>query len=69
METKVCKECGRELPATMFKLTRWGTRTEVCNECVTSKIRETKANKRIQIGGGLTPFPMPTLTAKTRVRS
>lgn len=34
METKKCKECGRELPITEFRKTRWGHCSEVCNECV-----------------------------------
>ena len=36
METYVCKKCGMELPIENFKLTRWGTRAAVCNDCVTS---------------------------------
>lgn len=62
METKICKECGEERPISDFKLTRWGTRTDVCNECTTAKLRETKANKRIQLmgGGKLPPFSDPS---------
>lgn len=37
METKKCKECGRELPITEFMMTRWGHCSEVCNECVQAK--------------------------------
>mgnify|MGYP006896759018 CR=1 FL=1 len=38
METmKNCKDCGRELPETQFKKTRWGTRASVCNECANAK--------------------------------
>lgn len=33
METQKCKCCGRELPIEMFKMTRWGTRTQVCHDC------------------------------------
>lgn len=47
METKKCKECGRELPITEFKMTRWGHCSEVCNECVRAKRAETRGNKRI----------------------
>lgn len=63
METKICKECGEERPISDFKLTRWGTRTDVCRKCSAAKYRETKANKA-QIGGGVNcrPFPIPTST-------
>lgn len=46
METKVCKECGRELPVNLFKKTRWGTQVNVCNECTTRKLRKTKEEKK-----------------------
>ena len=70
METKICKDCGEERPITDFKLTRWGSRTEVCNDCANAKRRENKANKRAQMGGGIwLPFPTPTSTAKTPARS
>lgn len=49
METKICKECGKEHPLSNFKPTRWGTRAEVCNECVAIKRNE---NKLKQVGGG-----------------
>lgn len=46
-ETKVCKECGREMPISLFKLTRWGNRAEVCNDCANQKLRASLAeNKR-----------------------
>jgi ribosome-binding protein aMBF1 (putative translation factor) len=44
METKICKDCGRELPETNFKKTRWGTLANVCNECATRKRMATIAN-------------------------
>lgn len=37
MEQKTCKECGRILPETAFKTTRWGTKASVCTECATKK--------------------------------
>ena len=37
-----CKNCGRELDESNFKLTRWGEYSTVCKECVTKKMRETK---------------------------
>ena len=45
-ETKVCKCCGRELPFSNFKTSRWGGRVNVCTECATQKLRENK-QKRI----------------------
>lgn len=50
METKTCKKCGRELPVTAFKRTRWGHYSDVCNECVRTKRAETLSRK--VIGGG-----------------
>lgn len=44
-ETKVCKCCGRELPMSNFKNTRWGGRTSVCSECATNKRRENKQKR------------------------
>lgn len=38
----VCKDCGRELPESSFKMTRWGKRAQVCNECAGKKIVEAK---------------------------
>jgi ribosome-binding protein aMBF1 (putative translation factor) len=48
METKICKDCGRELPIKMFKKTRYGDRVSVCTECATKKMRENKEKKRIE---------------------
>lgn len=42
----ICKKCNRELPDTSFKLTRWGTRAQVCTECATKARQETKESKR-----------------------
>ena len=44
-ETKVCKCCGRELPISNFKTTRWGGKTNVCSECATNKRRENKQKR------------------------
>ena len=41
METKKCKECGRELPISEFMMTRWGKRLDKCNKCVNKKKRDT----------------------------
>ena len=45
-ETLVCKECGKELPIEMFKMTRWGTRTEVCTPCARAKAEANKLEKQ-----------------------
>lgn len=45
METKVCKECGKELPIDMFRVTHLGRRN-TCNDCVTKKIVKTKECKK-----------------------
>lgn len=54
-QTKICKECERELPLKVFRITRGGTRCSVCNECSTAKRNETRLKNR---GGGaeLRPF-------------
>lgn len=50
METilKTCKDCGRELPISYFKKTRYGDRVSVCTECATRKMRENKEKKRME---------------------
>lgn len=60
METRICKVCGDEYPISDFKFTRSGSRGDTCISCITAKIRETKAAKRAQMGGGkLPPFSDP----------
>lgn len=49
METKVCKDCGRELPITNFKLSRWGQRVAVCTECAVKKRKANKIKKEISM--------------------
>lgn len=57
METKTCKVCERELPETDFPMGRYGIRIGTCKECRANALRETKAAKRAQMGGGKTaPF-------------
>jgi len=46
--TKICKDCGRELPIENFKKTRWGDRVSVCTECATRKLRENKQKKLME---------------------
>lgn len=45
METKVCKECGRELPIEQFSKVRNGIRISTCKECVTAIRKENKQKK------------------------
>ena len=47
--TRICKDCGRELPIENFKKTRWGDRVSVCIDCDTRKRRENKEKKRIEM--------------------
>lgn len=47
-EMKICKKCGRSLPADNFKTTRWGTKCSVCNECATTLCAETKAKQKVK---------------------
>ena len=48
METKICKDCGRELPIERFKRSRYGDRVSVCIDCDTRKRRENKEKKRME---------------------
>lgn len=52
METKACKVCGRELSEADFRPTRWGSRMDVCNECIEATRRETRKQNSTQPGGG-----------------
>lgn len=57
METKICKVCGRELPLSEFKTTRWGNKSNSCNACVKEKIAQTRYDRVNSAGGGKTaPF-------------
>ena len=50
METKICERCGKELPLIgNFKQTRWGHYCNICNGCVTEKLRATKATKAAKV--------------------
>lgn len=48
METKICKDCGRELPIERFKKNRYGERVSVCLDCDTRKRRENKQKKLLE---------------------
>lgn len=69
METKKCKECGRELPVTDFLPTRWGNYSSTCKKCINDKKIDTLSRK--VIGGGVNrihPTPTPILTASNLSR-
>lgn len=51
METRTCKDCGRELPISKFKKTAFGTRVFVCNECASKKARANKLAKSLAVQG------------------
>lgn len=51
METKTCKNCGRELPISTFRLNKYGTYFATCNECIQEKRVETRYS-HTQMGGG-----------------
>lgn len=59
METKICKVCGRELPETEFKLTRWGSRSSTCNTCVQEKRAQMRYERAQVRGGKQAPFSDP----------
>ena len=72
MEMRRCKDCGRELPLSAFKKTRWGGYANTCNECVREKRSQTRYDRVNSVGGGGVkplPFPMRTSMGKTRARS
>lgn len=50
METKACKNCGRELPLSDFRIVKGGGHSATCNECIAEKRAQTRYN-RAQMGG------------------
>lgn len=45
-DKKSCTCCGQVKTLDHFKLTRWGTRVNVCTECATQKARDNKIRKQ-----------------------
>lgn len=45
MSTKVCKECGRELPIEQFSKVRNGVHISTCKECMSLIRKENKQKK------------------------
>lgn len=48
METKVCKECERELPLTQFSRIRGNVQLSICKECI-SDIRKENRRKKLEV--------------------
>ena len=44
-ETKTCSTCGRELPLSAFRKTRWGGTANSCNECIAEKNANTRYDR------------------------
>lgn len=65
MESKVCKDCGRELPLSAFYANKFSGRTASCRECINEKRANTRYANRTQVGGGKTaPFSDPDFDGK-----
>ena len=45
-DKKSCMCCGQIKTLDHFKMTRWGTRTNVCTECANQKARDNKIHKQ-----------------------
>lgn len=67
-ETKVCRQCGKLLPLSGFRSTRWGGKTEVCNACIAEKRADTHYN-RAHVGGRTDPLFRPGLRQAGASRS
>lgn len=46
MITKICNDCLRELPETMFKMHRSGKRNCVCKDCISQKMKISRVKTR-----------------------
>lgn len=62
-ETKVCRQCGKLLPLSGFRSTRWGRKTDVCNACIAEKRADTRYNHAHGGGADRSPFQIRTSTA------
>lgn len=51
MESKVCKDCGRELPLSAFYVNKFSGHTASCRECINEKRANTRYANRTQGGG------------------
>lgn len=65
-ETKVCADCGRELPIEMFQKTRSGGTANYCKDCMNkrrggqNKVEEEKPEPEVQQVPEKTEEPKPT---------
>lgn len=66
METKICKDCGRELPLSDFRKTRSGALSGNCNECIKEKYAQTRYShlEKFWGGGKIAPFSDPDFDGK-----
>lgn len=64
-ETKTCSTCGRELPLSAFRKTRWGGTANFCNECIAEKNANTRYDRVHAQGGDNRPFSDPDFDGKT----
>lgn len=67
--TQVCRDCGRVLPLSEFKMTRWGGHSGVCRECEREKRKPYKKRepKRDIYSGDETPRGSTRVSGTTRV--
>lgn len=62
---QTCRECGRQLPLSSFRLSRTGNPVSVCRECMAAKHSATCAAKRATMRGGKPlPFSDPDFDGK-----
>lgn len=66
--TKACRDCGRELPLSEFKATRWGGHSGVCRECARAKRKpyRRKATERDIYSGAEYAKGVATASGTTR---
>lgn len=65
METKTCRECGRELPVSAFRMTRWGTPTNVCRDCIEEKRSQSRYDNNQMRGAEQHRFSDPDFDGRT----
>ena len=69
VETRVCRDCGKELPITDFQETgRKGTRMHICKQCVQQKRKNTISAKTNAPYIDMSKFDDETLFAELRKR-
>ena len=48
VETKVCKDCGRELPVDHFVRSAYGCITNLCYDCLRKKKKESSQSTKLE---------------------